>query len=241
MGLPLRYSIQASPLVPAGFVGDYGRMMVNYRSILDEITITASEFDLITASLSAGRAIRLVDDTGRPLGEFLTSLSGGFDIANFTQATVGDVRVSFKPTQELLISTREKTTFEQVPTVSNNPVISNCTFTFESTPGIKKVINNRLIIDTAGLLRVNGTHFVKGNMIVTVTQYKGGVTPLLSTASFISPTSTGAKYIEVLITEANLTKGGIVASGAPDIEWTKLNVALTDNLPRNSELAVKVA
>lgn len=237
MPLTLRYSVQGSPLSPAGFVGEYGRMMVDYRSIVNEVVLSASDYTLIATSLSEGRVIRLVDDTGRALGDFVPALAGGFDIATFTEATLGDLRVGFKPTQELLAVTRATTTFEIVPTVTNDPVIASSVFTYEDT-GAPVVLNNSLHLSTSGLLRINGTRLVKGNTTATLSQYVTLPTPLLTTITFMPPTSMGAKYMEIMLT--NATTDGITDTEAAGVSWTKLRVALTDNPTRFSEMDITI-
>ena len=203
MAEPLRYSIQPSVLVPAGFVGDYGRMQVEIRPQLAKITITATDYDTIAIALSEGRALNLEDDTGRFLGQFATGLSGGFDIATFTQAVKTDARVSFKPSQELLASARESMTFEQVPTVANDPQIEDVSFTYDLA-GVQTTISNQIVQGVSGILKVVGTNFVKGNTRTAVQQFDSG-TGILTSIVLATPFNIGAKYIEIPITDTQLS------------------------------------
>ena len=57
----LRYSIQGSPLAPAGFVGNYGRLQVDLRPTLKTVVISATDYDDIATALSEGRSINLKD------------------------------------------------------------------------------------------------------------------------------------------------------------------------------------
>jgi len=223
MPLTLRYSVQSSPLKPAGFVGSYGRMMVDYRPIVTNIVLTASDYTAIAVSLSEGRAIRLIDDTGRALGDFLPALSGGFDTATFTEATLSDLRVGFKPTQELLAVTRSTTSFELVPTVHNDPQISDVSFVYDVS-GTTTTIIDSISQTNSGMLRIIGTNFVKGATRVSINQ-RDSSTGIVSLVLLDVPINIGAKYIEVLLTATSLSTLAL-SSALPLGSWTHLAVFL---------------
>jgi len=226
----LRYSIQASVLVPSGFVGDYGRLQVAIRPQLNTITISAIDYDTIANALAEGRALNLADDTGRFLGQFATGLAGGFDIAAFTQAVKTDARISFKPSQELLASAREFMTFEQVPTVANDPQISDIAFNYD-VAGVPTTIIDSISQPDSGLLRVVGTNFVKGKTGASVLQFDG-TTGILTTAVLAAPINIGAKYLETLLTPTTLTALSTTALLPPG-SYTRLKVYLMGTSTRN--------
>ena len=224
MALPLRYSVQASALKPEGFTGEYGRMMVDYRPIIDNITITASDYDLIAQSIAEGRAIRLVDDTGRALGEFIAGLAGGFDISTFTQATLSDLRISFKPTQVLLASAREVTEFQRQPTVARDPQIEGVIFTYDIA-GVSTVVNDTISTNDSGLLRINGTNYVKGSMSIAVRQ-RIALTVIVTVVALPTPIYMGEKYMDIILTNSILSALILTSALAPG-DWTIIKVSLT--------------
>lgn len=215
----LRYSIQSSPLAPAGFVGDYGRLQVDLRPTSKTVVISATDYDDIAVSLSEGRSINLNDENGRFMGQFTTGLAGGFDIATFTQATKSDARISFKPSQQLLASARETMTFEQVPTVVINPQISNANFNYDIA-GVPTVVTDTISISDSGLLHITGTNFVKDKMIVVVKQ-RIGLTAVVTYVLLPRPIYVGAKYMDVILTNTILS-GLLLTSGYGPGDWTKL-------------------
>ena len=219
----LRYSIQGSPLAPAGFVGNYGRLQVDLRPTLKTVVISATDYDDIATALSEGRSINLKDDTGRFMGQFTTGLAGGFDVATFTQATKSDARISFKPSQQLLASARETMTFEQVPTVANDPQISDINFNYDIA-GVPTVVTDTISISDSGLLHITGTNFVKGNMIVTVKQ-RIQLTAVETVVALPIPIYTGAKYMDVILTDTILS-GLLLTSALAPTDWTKLHTNL---------------
>jgi len=230
MGLPLRYSIQPSPLAPDGFEGEYGRMQVDYRPAQKALVVTADEYDEVAFALSEGRAIWLKDDSGRVLGQFIVGLAGGFDIATFTQASVSDLRISFRPSQELLTSTREITTFEQVPTVVKDPTITKFTYS-AMIAGQLQVKKNKIChgVDT-GVIEIVGTNFVKNGMNVAVTQFVDGIT---STTELVTNSTlpSGSKamsfhwYLSKVVYQTGKLK-------LPD--YTRLIVSRIDNPSRSA-------
>jgi len=199
----LRYSIQSSPLAPAGFVGNYGRLQVDLRPTSKTVVISATDYDDIAVSLSEGRSINLKDENGRFMGQFTTGLAGGFDITTFTQAVKADARISFKPSQELLASARETMTFEQVPTVANDPQISDVNFVYDIA-GTTTTIIDSISQTNSGMLRIVGTNYVKGNTRVSVHQWDSS-TSITTKIQFAVPINIGAKYMEILLTDTTLT------------------------------------
>ena len=147
MTLPMRYSVQNSNLTPPDFTGEYGRMQVDYRTELEAIVIPASDYDKIATAIAEGRLIGLHDSKGRVLGQFTSSLAGGFDISTFSKAVDTDVRVSFRPTQQLIKSVRTEVSFEQVPTVSNDPQIKDMFFTYDVSGVQTKIVKKIAIGD----------------------------------------------------------------------------------------------
>lgn len=220
----LRYSIQASFLVPSGFTGDYGRMQVDIRPQLGKVTITATDYDTIATALSEGRALGLEDDTGRVLGQFATGLAGGFDIATFTQAIKADARVSFKPSQELLASARETMTFEQVPTVANDPQIETVQFTYD-VAGVSTVVTDTISTNDSGLLRINGTNFIKDDMSIAVRQ-RIALTGIVTVVALPVPIYMGAKYMDIMLTNSILSALILTSAMAPG-DWTILKISRT--------------
>jgi len=220
----LRYSIQGSPLAPAGFVGNYGRLQVDLRPTSKTVVISATDYDDIAVSLSEGRSINLNDEKGRFMGQFTTGLSGGFDIATFTQATKADARISFKPSQELLASARATMTFEQVPTVHNDPQISDVSFVYDVSGTTTTIIDSISQTDS-GMLRIIGTNFVKGATRVSINQ-RDSSTGIVSLVLLDVPINIGAKYIEVLLTATSLSTLAL-SSALPPGSWTHLVVFLS--------------
>jgi len=213
MALPLRYSIQPSLLKPEGETQEYGRLQVDYRPKLKDIIITDTEYKMIVNTLAEGRALGIVTESGVPIGQFMPALQGGFVIAEFKQVSKKDFRISFSANQKLLADTRELLSFERISTVTNNPSIISTTFTYYEGTGesqVKKVLTNQIKIETAGILRINGTQFLKDGMQTEVTQ--NGLTSI-----FINMSSSGTKFSEIMIN----------ADDFPSKDWNQQSALLT--------------
>ena len=224
MTLPMRYSVQKSNISPPDFTGEYGRMQVDYRPELEAIVIPASDYDKITTAIAEGRLIGLHDSKGRVLGQFTSSLAGGFDISTFSKAVDADVRVSFRPTQQLIKSARTKVSFEQVPTVANDPQIKDTFFTYD-VKGVQTKIVKKIAIGESGLARMVGINFAKGNIVVSVQQKD--MSNVITDVVLPVPVRTGQKYVECLLTATTLST--LIVSSDPNVAWTAIKISLIDN------------
>jgi secreted PhoX family phosphatase len=206
MPLPLRYSVQPSTVKPDGFTGQYGRLQVDNREQTSSITISATDYDTIILALTEGKLIGLKDATGRELGQFMTGLSGGFDVSTFSGATTADARISFRPTKAMLEDVRAGMTFQQLAPVSIMPSITGFTFTI-LVSGTRYVYQNEFYYGTGtyGVIEVTGSKFSKDNMTLILEQQRAGeylsdtfVLPALTSGtkkmSFMSPVITNSYY-----------------------------------------------
>ena len=230
MALPLRYSFQPSLLKQEGETQAYGRLQVDYRPKLENITLSNAEYQRIVNAVAEGRALGLVSESGTPIGQFMPTLQGGFVISEFVQAAKKDFRVSFSPNKKLLADAREIIFFEQIPTVVNDPIITFTTFTYYEGTGrtqVEKVLTNQIKIDTAGILRISGTQFLKDGMQAQVTQ--NGVTSL-----FINMSNSGTKFSEIMIN----------ADAFPAANWSPQTAVLTtwrtDNTTRRADVNIAI-
>jgi len=232
MAKPLRYSIQPSVISPPGFEGEYIRLQVDLRPELEQVVIPAADYDKIATALREGRALGLKDDSGRVLGQFATGLAGGFDAAKFTQATQANVRVSFKPTQELLLSARTGMTFELVPTVVINPTITKFTSTIINGSALLTHQNKICLdINAQNTIEVTGTNFVKNGMNLSVIQFINGIT--VSQAALLPALTSGTKKMSFAWQNTNTTPNFV--TGAQRLpNYTRLVVSWIDNPSRST-------
>jgi len=218
MTLTFRYSVQPATMKPEGFTGKYGRLQVDYRQETDKIVVPATEYDKLTKALAEGRVIGLTSNDGRDIGQFLPSLSRGFDIASFKQATVDDLRVGFRPTHQLLVDTRSQVTFERIPTVVNDLAIMDITFTYYTGATgrgqTRTILTNQIKLDQEGILKVKGVNFVKNGMTIKVSQSSGNFT------EFTIPSNSGTQFSEAMVSSGDLS-GTLYTAGRVEIEISR--------------------
>jgi len=195
MELTLRYSLQKSNIKPNDITGEYARLQVNTRPEMNKITISNEDYQMLIQALAEGRLIGLQNEAGLHLGQFLTSLSGGVVVKNFTSPSKEDIRASFKPMRHFLNDIRELVSFERVPTVRHNPVISDFIFT-DNTGGN---FTDEIPISTNGLLQIAGANFIKDGMEVSIIQDDGVAKVVLTTQ-----VNSGAKSISVLVSNTDI-------------------------------------
>lgn len=226
MELTLRYSLQNSSIKPEGVTGEYARLQVDSRPEQDRIIISANDYRTIIRALSEGRLIGMQSEDGDFLGQFTTSLSGGVIIKDFNSPSKSDIRFSFKSTQHALSDVRELASFERVPTVKNDPTISE--FVFTDNAG--NVFTGEIPISTNGLLYLTGENFVKNGMQVTISQLGSTAKARLNTQ-----VKSGAKYIDILTGNTDVdTANGFVVGDAI------LTVRRKDNNQRKDEYECKI-
>jgi len=205
--------VQPSLLKPEGETQEYGRLQVDYRTKLNDVMLSDSEYQLIINALAEGRSIGLMTESGIPIGQLIPALQGGFVVADFVQATKKDFRVGFSPNKKLLEDVRKILTFERIPTVVNNPTIISTTFTYYIGTGesqVKEKLTNQIKIATTGILRINGTQFLKDGMHTQVNQYG-------ASALFVNMSSSGSKFSEIMIN----------ADDFPAKDWSEQPAMLT--------------
>ena len=205
MPLTLRYSLQDSIIKPSDVTGDYARLQVDSRPELKKITLSNEDYRIIVEALAEGRLIGLQNEDGIKMGQFMISLSGGVIVEEFKSPSESDVKMSFKPTQSILKDIRALVSFEQLPTVKNNPSISG--FIFTDNTG--NTFANQMPISTNGLLRIKGTNFAKNKMEAIVTQSNNAVKVSLDTQ-----VNSGVKYVDILISNMNIDKANGFTKGA---------------------------
>jgi ribosomal protein S19 len=187
MPLPIRYSVQPSTLIPDGFTGDYGRLQVDQREQTNTVIISATDYDAIVLSLKEGKLVGMKDATGRDIGQLQLGLAGGFNVSTFNGATVNDMRISFKPTQDLLADIRSGATFQQIAPVIIRPVIHGITYTMDNGGNAPPtVLINQIQAAYPGVLTINGINFIKDDIRATIN---------LPVALILSyPVSSGTKF-----------------------------------------------
>jgi len=230
MSLPLRYSIQKSSLKPQGVTEEYIRLQVKLRAEQNRIIISNADYNMILQALSEGRLVGVSNEAGVSLGQFQTGLAGGGLASNFTSPITSDVQVSFKPAKQFLKEMRELVSFEQIPTVDNDPKITAFTFLAASDDTQTKY-TNKIQLGTSGILKVTGTHFVKQGMQVKIVQKNGNNDEEVILSA---PFTSGSKMIEVLINSTDLPSNKFQSGIIPAPGYTRLIASRLDNLSRSS-------
>jgi len=225
MPLPLQYSIQESTIKPKGVTEDYIRLQVSIRPELTQIKISDADYQTILKEVVEGRLVGIVSESGVNIGQFQAGLSGGFPKANFIAPSKSDFRIAFKATLQFLNDARQMLTFERISTITNDPKITGVTFTI-SDGFSKTVLTNTIALDTAGILKVSGTNFVKGSMTVEVSQAKNAV-------QFTEMFNSGTKFIENLLNANSITDKSSFTQGP-----ATLKVWRNDNENRNSTFSI---
>ena len=204
MALTLRYSLQDSPLKPKGITGEYARLQVDWRSEQRKITISDDDYKAIVDDLTEGRLIGLQSASGVSLGQFVTGLAGGVVVDEFTSATKGDIRISFKPTQRFLRDTRKAASFEQVPTITTSPEI--IAFTYIANEGGRVQTNKINLAHKAGVITIKGTDLTKDGMTAEIVQYISDIT---TTTNLPTILNSGTKKMDILFSVGDtiFTKG----------------------------------
>jgi len=221
MALTLRYSLQHSAIKPRGVTGEYCRLQVDSRPQQNKITITESDYQSLIEALTEGRLIGLQSESGVNLGQFMTSISGGILTKEFVSPSKNDVKISFRPTQQFLRDVRELVSFEQIPTVKNNPSIRGFTF----TDNMGNVSTNEIPINTNGLLHITGINFIKGGMQVIITQSDSMAKVKLNTQI-----GSGTKFINMLVSNIDIDKANGFSVGTGS-----LIIKRNDNPQRGDE------
>lgn len=235
MASPVRYSVQPSTMIPAGFTGQYGRLQVDQREQTNTVIISATDYDVIVAALKEGKLIGMKDATGRDIGQLQLGLAGGFNVSTFNSATTADARISFKPTQELLALVRDGMTFQQVAPVVIMPVITSITFKYNVGSGAGQtvvVLNNKIKMGTVGILRLNGIHFVIDQMLTEIVKPQG-----TASISLVNLIASGTKFSEYLIGESDFIAPWTIGSAKvttgvlnkPEKTSPEFNVVMIDN------------
>jgi len=227
MPLSLKYSIQESVLKPTGVTEDYIRLQVAIRPELEQITISDKDYQTILNGVKEGRLVGLRTESGTYIGQFQSSLAGGYPKAEFIAPSKADLRVTLKSTQQFLNDAREGLTFERISTVVNNPTIIAMTFTM-SDGSSKTVLNNTIAIEMAGILTIEGTNFIKNGMTIEISQGDNIV-------QFTETINSGAKFINILLNDTSIPAKGTFTAGI-----ARLKVWRNDNENRSSTFSIQL-
>jgi len=195
MPLTLRYSLQESLLKPKNVEDEYAKLQVDYRPEQSKITLTNEDYQELVQALAEGRLIGIENADGVRLGQFMSSISGGVVVKNFTTPNKEEIGISFRPSPHFLNSVRKIVSFERMPTVKRTPIISGFTF----TDSVGKTVNREIPISTGGFLKITGINFVKSGMQVLITQQSTGASVILNTQI-----NSGMKYINILINSIDI-------------------------------------
>ena len=226
MPLPLQYSIQHSSLKPKGVTGEYVRLQVSLRTEQRKIIISNEDYSMLIQALSEGRLVGFCNESGVKLGQFQTSLSGGTVAKEFTSPEVSDIRISFKPSQRFLSSVRSKISFEQIPTVTRNPIITSTSFTYIDDTQI--TLNNQIKLNTSGILKLRGSNFIKNGMKTSISQDA-------SNTWFSNAVNSGTKYIDIIVNSNDISSADGFTAGQSTV-----TVCRVDNLRRCNVIPIKI-
>jgi len=232
MTLPLEYSKQESTLKPSDITEEYVRLQVRLRPENNKVIISDTDFNHILQSLAEGRLVGLQSESGVNLGQLQVALAGAYPVSNFKSPTPTDMRIGFKATQQLLKQVREIVTFEQVPMVINNPQIAGFTF-IGSVQGVQTKYVNQIPLDTSGVLRISGIHFIKNKMTVSIVQYTA-TNDKIQSQTLNSALNSGAKYIDILVDNGQLSGSDFDSGELPSPSYTRIIVTQIDNPDRST-------
>ena len=174
--MTIKYSIQPSPLTPAGQTAPYGRYQVHLQE--DETTITVdSTYATIADLLKSGSLVVLVGSDNQPIGTLSPALKGGFPLAESPTPTADSVSVGFRPSTNLYEVVRQAISFERVDTVMRNPIINLVSdwYQNERVDGTISVNGGH-----SNYVEIKGSHFRVGETLtVTLTEIGGAATSVM--------------------------------------------------------------